>query len=187
MTDQTRQARRRRYLIDAPSQLNVAFHVVGVLVLIGVLDAVAVFVLSDPSLQGTRSLADVSLLLLAVHAGCVLLGGAFLFWIVVKLTHRYAGPAFVMQRALVGMRKGDFGQRLSLRMTDYHGELAEAMNDLRSEIAAREVKNARVLHRLERGLKEQDDRAVQASLHSLGLALPIPPLRRHDDPARQIA
>lgn len=191
MTEQTSQARRRRYLIDGASQLRIAFHILGVVLLIGVLDAVAVYVVSDPSVQGMQSLVDTRLLLLGVHAACLLLGGAFLFWIVVKETHRYAGPAFVMQRALEGMRKGDYGQRLSLRTTDYHNDLAAALDELRSEFAAREVKNARTLHRLERGLEDQDDHAIRASLRSLGMALPTPPLRRHGDrlgeAARKIA
>lgn len=186
MSEQTEQARRRRYLVDGASQLRVACHIVAVMVLVGVLDAVVVYVISDPSVEGNRGLADSRLLLLAVHAASVLLGGAFLFWIVVKLTHRYAGPAFVMRRALVGMSNGDYGHRLSLRTSDYHSELAAALDDLRSEIAAREVQNARAVHRLKRGIDEQDDKAVEASLHSLGMALPTPPLRRQDD-QRQIA
>ena len=188
MSVQTRQARRRRYLIDGPSQCKVAISVVAVVLCIGLLDALAVFVISDPSVRGMERLVSVRWALFAVHGVALLLGGGFLFWITIKQTHRYVGPAFVMKRALSAMRTGDYGQRLSLRQTDYHGDLAEAIDALRSEIAARDVDNARTLHRLQRGIDEGDDYAVRDALRALGAALPALPQRRHDDePVRRSA
>jgi hypothetical protein len=187
MSVQTRQARRRRYLIDGASQLKVATTITAVLLLVGLLDALAVFVLADPSLSGTERLADVQPILLVVHSICLALGGIFLFWIVVKQTHRYVGPAYVMRRALDGMRKGEYGCRLSLRTSDYHVELAQALDELRTEIASRDVDNARTLSRLERGIEENDVYAIRDALRALGSALPALPQRRHDDPLRQSA
>ena len=182
MSGQPRQARRRCYLIDGASQLKVAVSLVSVLLVVGLLDALAVFVLADPGVRGMDRLVELRWVLFAVHGVALVLGGAFLFWITIKQTHRYAGPAFVMKRALRAMQQGDYGQRLSLRATDYHNELAEVIDDLRSEMATRDVDQARTLHRLQRALDEGDEFAAREAMRQLGTALPALPQRRHDDP-----
>ena len=183
MPDSQTSARRHQYLIDRPSQIATAWRVFGVLALIGVLYAGAVVVLSGPDAHGGDSLATSAALLLTVHASCMVLGGALLLWTLVRLTHRYAGPAHVMKDALAGMRKGEYGMRLSLRDGDFLVELADEIEALRCEIATRDVAHMRTVHRLERALEEHDDPAVIDALRVLGGSLPSMPPKLDRQPA----
>lgn len=177
MTESNEPARRRRYLIERTSQLSFVARITLVLLGLGVVEGLGFFVLAGGE-WGSQTLEGALPLLLGVHAAAILVGGTFLGWVVIKLTHRYVGPAFVMGRALAGIRRGEYGHRLKLRHTDYLEDLAKEIEDLREEIAKRDVQQARSLHRLERSLDEDDTSAIRDSLRALGSALPAMPRRR---------
>ena len=91
------------------------------------------------------------------------------------------------QGALEGIREGDYGRRLSLRESDYLRGLAASLDELRKEIARRDVEHARTLHQLKKGLDAEDASSVQDSLRALSDALPAIPQRRFDDAERRSA
>ncbi len=71
------------------------------------------------------------------------------------LTHRMAGPAQVIERAVRAMRDGDYGQRLALRPGDYLQSLAEAVFELRDELASSEDLRQQAAQKLAATLKAE--------------------------------
>ena len=157
----------RRYLLDRPSQISVTVHLLSVLAGIGLLYAVAVYVLLPSDLLDRKSMMQLRKILLGVHTAYFVVGGAILAVMALLLTHRYAGPAFVMQRAVQAMRQGDYSSRLNLRLRDFHKPLAKELALLRDELAAKEAARSELLRELERALdagKEPHVRALLAQL-----------------------
>ena len=143
----------RRYLLDARPQLTFAALVLCVLAGIGLLYASAVYFLADTELLRDRPVEEVRTVLLIVHTAYFVVGGAILFVTVLLLTHRFVGPAYVMQRAVAGMRRGDYSARLGLRKRDSHRAAVAELRLLRDELAEREDARREMLQRLERFLE----------------------------------
>jgi hypothetical protein len=157
----------RRYLLDRPSQMTVTIHLLCVLAGIGLLYAVAVYALLGSELLSGWTAAELRRVLLGVHTAYFVVGGTVLALVALLLTHRYAGPAFVMQRAVQAMREGDYTSRLELRRHDFHKPLATELALLRDELAAREEGRAKLLGELEQSLDAGDEAATRALLAKL--------------------
>lgn len=146
----------RRYLIDRPSQVSVALHVAGVIAGIGLLYAFAVFVVLGSDTFRGKTVGESRLMLLAVHTGYFVIGGAILVVLVLLLTHRFAGPGYVMRQAVERMRRGDYSARLNLRPRDYHKDLARQLTLLQEELAERDRAHAEPLRGLEQASSDGD-------------------------------
>ncbi|HEX5138074.1 MAG TPA: hypothetical protein VFY93_13945, partial [Planctomycetota bacterium] len=81
----------------------------------------------------------------------LLLAAALLGVVALLITHRIAGPAFVVERALRGMTRGDHSARLELRRRDYLKPLAAAVEELRAELARRAAACDELKAALDRG------------------------------------
>jgi len=178
--------RRRRYLVDAGLQVAIALQLLGVLAGIGLLYTVGLFVLPDESALGALAPAELRRVLLKANAIYFALGGAIICVLAILLTHRPAGPALVLRRAVEAMRRGDFDERLSLRRRDYFKPLAAALAELRADLLARDEERARALADLSRCLEEGDIEAARelvARLRSLD-ARPLAEARREGGDAQ---
>ncbi len=157
----------RRYLLDRQSQMSVTIQLLTVLACIGLLYAVAVYVLLGSELLDGKSMSELRRVLLGVHTAYFVVGGTILALAALLLTHRYAGPAFVMQRAVKAMRQQDYTSRLNLRVRDFHKPLAKELALLRDELAAREESRAGLLRDLERSLDAGDEPTARSLLTQL--------------------
>ena len=157
----------RRYLLDRPSQMSVTIHLLSVLAGVGLLYAVAVYVLLGSELLDGKSMAELRRVLLGVHTAYFVVGGTILALTALLLTHRYAGPAFVMQRAVHAMRQRDYSSRLHLRLRDFHKPLAQELALLRDELAAQATLRTDLLRELERTLDAGDESHARTVLAKL--------------------
>lgn len=164
----------RRYLLDRSSQIPVVLYIVGTVAGIGLLYAFAVFVLLGSEAMADKSIAENRYLMLTVHAAYSIVGGAILFVLVLLLTHRFTGPAFVMRRAIKCMRKGDYSERLKLRPRDYHKELAQQLALLQKELAVREHAQAELLRDIAQALEEGDLERARYALSGQATPAPTP-------------
>ena len=137
---------RRIYLVDRKLQLTVAAQLLGVLAGVAALFVVGVLVVSGGRTDGLTA-GDV----LRANLIYFVLAAAILCVVALLITHRIAGPAFVVERALRGMRRGDFSQRLELRRRDYLKPLALAVEELREELQRREQACEELKGALDRG------------------------------------
>ena len=120
-------------MVDRKLQLAVAAQLLGVLAGVAALYAVGVLVLSGGGGSEGLTARDV----LRANVIYFALAAAILGVVALLITHRIAGPAFVVERALRGMTKGDHTARLELRKRDYLKPLAAAVEELRAELDRR--------------------------------------------------
>lgn len=162
--------RRRQFDLDDPSQSSVLLHVLTILAGTGLAAAITVLTLSHGSLLGGDTVAEALPILLVALAGSLILAALITIPVVLRLTHRYVGPALVMRRALQGIRRGDYGCRLRLRRQDYLKGLAREIDAHRDDIARRDVEHARLLHGIKHRLDDGDVIAARVFLqwHSAG-------------------
>ncbi len=85
----------------------------------------------------------------------LLVGIAILVVVSLLLTHRIAGPAFVLERALRAMLRRDYSARIHLRRRDYLKPLAASVEELRVELERRREILDAVRDALEEGSVEK--------------------------------
>jgi hypothetical protein len=167
--------RRRQYVIDGPMQYGAAAQLLVGLGLIGLLFGVGMFVfLGDGAMSG-MNLTVIREFLLMANAIYFVLAAVILAVLTLLLTHRFAGPAYVMDQAAKGMLKGDYGRRLALRKRDYMKGLAGTLTELRSTWVKHEEESQQTLEQIQRCLQEQryeDAEKFVAELRSKRLVRP---------------
>jgi len=159
--------RRRMFVLDDPSQSSSILCVLGVLAAGALFGAVAFWLLTGTSVLGRSTVAHAAPALIAALLGCFIVTGLVAAPVVMRLTHRFVGPAHVMRRALHGMRLGDYGCRLKLRHGDFLKALAREIDLHRSDIARRDVERAQLLTQLLRLLELGDAEGARARLEHL--------------------
>ena len=156
--------RRWRYLIDPGLQLALALPMAGVLLGVAVSYLLAVYLLFDQaSLQAMTGEETRSMFMRAN----LLFGGYALIFVTaggVLLLHRIAGPALIIERAVRGMRDGEYDHRLSLRPRDGLKSLASAVAELRSDLCEREERHQALLKELVGHLAADDVAAARELL-----------------------
>lgn len=135
---------RRNYIVDREFQLGVATAGATVVVVFGLLLAGAIFLLpNDGFLDGLRG-DQVKSLLVGTHAAYYLLVAGWIVVGMILVTHRVAGPAMVLQRAVEAFKDGNYDARLNLRKRDYLKTLARSMGDLGAELERRDEAHERL-------------------------------------------
>jgi len=141
--------RRWRYVVDWRAQFGTALQIVGVLAAICLICAVGVnFVKSNEALEAMAPEAIRNFLFRATSVQFVI-NAITLTILAVYLTHRFAGPAFVLERAVRESLKGDHSRPVKLRERDYLKPLAGAVEELRHRAEDQERLIAEVTARLE--------------------------------------
>jgi hypothetical protein len=113
--------------------------------------------------------------LLVANATYFILAAGILTLLTILLTHRFAGPAYVMKEVIEGMLEGDYGRRLSLRKKDYLKDLAVPLDQLRHTWVRHEENSRQTLENLEGALASGDVEAAQALVKELQDALLVKP------------
>lgn len=168
--------RRRTLVVDPRYQLRVAGAAAGLMLVGALLFAGAIHLETlrlqevvtqhDPdiarALQGQGSL---DILLMAV-IGVALTLGALLLALVE--THRVAGPALSLKRALERIQAGDYTSSVQLRRGDRLHTLSASVNELREALAKGTAEEAEILEsladRVDAAKSEEDAAAIGAEL-----------------------
>ena len=156
---------RRQYVIDRPLQMGIAGYLAAGLGGVALLCAAALYVFLGG--QAVPGLDPLRRFLLVANATYFILAAGILTLLTILLTHRFAGPAFVMKGAIDGMLEGDFGKRLSLRKKDYLKELAASIDLLRHTWVRHEQASRLTLERLEKALASGDVEAAKGLVKDL--------------------
>lgn len=139
--------RRLIYMVDRKLQLAVAAQLLGVLAGVAVLYVVGLLVLAGGGGSDGLTAGEV----LRANLIYFVLAAAILGVVALLITHRIAGPAFVVERAVRGMTRGDHTARLELRKRDYLKPLAAAVEELRAELDRRAHVGEELKAALDRG------------------------------------
>jgi len=160
----SKRIRRKKFLISRRAQLVVAMWLMGTMVGMGLLYAIALRILPSDQLEAMNG-QELQAFLTKTSAIYFGLATAMLGTLAIIMTHRIAGPVFVIHRAISGMREGDFSPRLSLRRKDHLKELAAEVSALRDEMKARDQK----VHDLRACLDEGDLEGSREIFASMGV------------------
>jgi len=158
---------RKQYVVDRTLQWGIAWRLLVTLLGVAALYGLGVHLLLDDGSLQTRGPAEIRNLLLTATAGYFLLGIAVVAIVALLLTHRVAGPKYVLASALDGMLAGDYQRRLKLRRGDYLQDLAERLEEVRGAWVAREQEVARAVLEGRRALDAGDLEGVRAGLARL--------------------
>jgi len=148
--------RRRRFLVDKRLQFAIAAQILGVVAGMALLYVLGLFVLPAGGGLVERDPEELRALLLRTNLIYFLLGSAILAVATILITHRLAGPAFVIRRVVDAMRRGVFDERLKLRRRDYFKPLAHSVRLLRDELCAQRERRTALLARLSRCIEGGD-------------------------------
>jgi hypothetical protein len=99
-----------------------------------------------------------------------------LFTVALLLTHRIAGPALVIERAIRGTMKGEYEHRLKLRKRDHLQPLAGAILEWRDNLASGYETQQGLLKDLGNCLEEGDTDGAKEVLSQLKASVP----QKHD-------
>jgi len=138
---------RRIYIVDGKLQLTVAAQLLGALAAVAVLYIVGLYLLSNGGGPEGLTAGEV----LRANLIYFVLAAAIMGVVAVLLMHRIAGPAFVVERAVRAMVRGDHTARLDLRKRDYLKPLAAAVEELRAELDRRARACEALTQALDRG------------------------------------
>ena len=159
--------KRERYFIDARLQLAVALPLLAVLGVVALAYAAAIYVLPGVgALKGMTAAETRSLFLRAniIYYGIAAVGVAA---VAIFVTHRMAGPALVIERAVRALRRGEFEQRLGLRPGDSLRSLADAVTELRGHLVEQAERRQHLLGELASRLDANDLAAARELLVQL--------------------
>ena len=134
MSAKPKRFKRRIFLVDTRIQMTLGLYVVAVMLGIGALYAVAFVVLPSSEALVNMDSAQTRDVLIRGTAVYFALATAILFTVTLLLTHRIAGPVFVIERCLRAMVAGDYSVRVSLRKRDQLKSLAGLVEELRLKI-----------------------------------------------------
>lgn len=167
--------RRRQYVIDRETQFAVVLQA-----LLGIGAALVLYLCGRMLFMGENAMdmlqrEDVRPYLLAANAIYFVVVTAVLVGVLLHATHKFAGPAYVMKKALEGILQGDYDRRLSLRQGDFQKDLARTLSQVRDHWRRREESWTETVARLEACLADGDleqARALLESLHEQAQARP---------------
>lgn len=151
---------RKKFLVDPSVQVPLAVAVIGTVVAFTALYLATVLILgADGSTLDDPSSRAATRLGVAVTGAYFLLVLVAVTVVIIRMTHRFAGPARVLEQTVRGMLRGDFEQRITLRTKDTLQPLSAALSEVqqrwRLEREGRGEFHRRLGEALERGDLEE--------------------------------
>lgn len=154
---------RKRLVVDKKWQLSVTAGIGGFALAAGVLCLLGTYVLSIADPVDRLSGQEMAMLALAVTGGYFAIVITFLVVAAIRITHRVAGPALVIGRALAALREGRYDSRLTLRKGDYLQEVAAEAKRLTEQLQRQRDDHERIRSEIAAAV-ERGDRAVALKL-----------------------
>ncbi len=146
--DSQRSHKRERYLIDTRLQLSLALPLLATLGVVALAYVAAIYVIPGGSALKAMTAEETRALFLRANVVYFGIAAAAIVAVAIYLSHRIAGPAFVVERALRAMRGGDYGERLSLRPNDLLQPLAKVTTELRDALVAQDADRRQLVKEL---------------------------------------
>ena len=128
-------SQRRKHVVDVRAQVGVALRILAPVAAVSLMSGAAVLLFLRRDDTTILHVADLQRFLWIANGIYFVLLVSVLTVASLILTHRWAGPALVIQDALDGMRRGDHTQRLELRRSDYLKGVASRLAALREDLA----------------------------------------------------
>ncbi len=159
--------KRTHYFIDARMQLALVLPLLAVLAIVGLAYVAAIYLLPGGVALQTLTAEETHQLFrranTTYYAITVVMVGA----VAIFLTHRIAGPARIIERALRDLLRGDRDQRIALRPDDSLQSLATTVNELSSQLQEQETRRAKLIQEIDSHLATDNVAAARELLTEL--------------------
>ena len=159
-------------IVDKQLQLSLALKLTLAMTAIAALYALALYVLPAAGSLDRMDALETRQFFLYTNTIYFALATGILFTLALLLTHRIAGAAFVIERAIRATMSGDFSQRLKLRTRDYLKPLAATISEWRDHLQKTQTEQRECVADLERCLAEGDTDAAKELVTKLAAMLP---------------
>ena len=161
---------RERYFVDPRLQLTLALPMLAILVVVALAYVAAIYLLPGQAVLDTMTAEETRSLFLRANLTYFGLAGAALATSAIYLTHRIAGPAGVIERAVRSMQCGGDPPRLTLRPRDSLGSLATAVTELNNRLREREEQRRQIIEEVAARLDANDLAEARKLLVQLGVS-----------------
>jgi methyl-accepting chemotaxis protein len=154
---------RKQFLVEPSIQMPLMVSVLGTVVAFSALYLATILILgADGSTLDDPSSRAATRLGVAVTGAYFLLVLVAVAVVVIRMTHRFAGPARVLERAVRAMLEGDFGQRMAVRSKDMLRSLSAALLEVQTRWSREREQLAEFRGRLAEALEKGDLEAARA-------------------------
>ncbi len=140
--------KRERYFVDPRLQLAVLAPLLTIMGMVAIAYVASITLLQGDPAREVLALEETRTLFLRANGVTFIIAVAGVGAVAIFLTHRVAGPAGVIERAVRGLKNGEYSQRLSLRPHDYLKPVALAVTDLRNHLRAQDERRRQLLEAL---------------------------------------
>ena len=167
---------RERYFVDPQLQLTLALPMLAILGVVALAYVAAIYLLPGQAALDTMTAEETRSLFLRANLIYFGLAGAALATSAIYLTHRIAGPAGVIERAVRSMQHGGEPSRLALRPRDSLGSLAAAVSELHNRLREQDEQRRQLIEEVAARLDANDLAEARKLLVQLGVSeAPSPP------------
>jgi prepilin-type N-terminal cleavage/methylation domain-containing protein len=148
-------------------QLALVGPLLAVLVIVGLAYVAAIYLLPGKMVLETMTAQETRQMFLRANTTYYAIATVLLTAVAIFLTHRIAGPAQIIERALRGLVRGEKNQRIALRPGDSLTSLAAAVNELSSELREHEARRTKLIQEIDSRLEADDVEAARELLVEL--------------------
>ena len=159
--------KRKRYIVDSRLQFAFALPMLAIVLTVALAYLAAIHVIPGEAARETMTAAETRTVLLRANVFYYAFTAVAVVCVALFVSHRIAGPAFVIERAVRAMGRGDFDDRLSLRPSDYLKSLASAVTELREQIRLEDQERRRLIAELAERLDANDIASAKQLLNDL--------------------
>jgi len=173
--------RRRTRIVDTKLQVSMAVALTGVMAGVAALYALGLYVLPSTGAMEAMNAEETRVFFLGTNLVYFAFATMVLFTVALMLTHRVAGPALVIERAIRGTMNQEFEHRLTLRKRDHLQPLAKTITEWRDQLKGTMAEQRRVAADLKNCIAEGDLEAAEELLAQLNATIPPEPQPETDD------
>jgi nitrogen fixation/metabolism regulation signal transduction histidine kinase len=152
---------RRKYILDRKWQLSVSLSFALVALAAAAVHLFLLVKVADQDPIEKLSGDEIGILSVGANLLYALLTIGGVLFVGIRHTHKVAGPAMVLERAVRAMNQGQFDSRLSLRKGDYLQELAGAIKELSTKMQTDRELVRELSAKLCQALERNDQRAAR--------------------------
>ena len=162
-------SQRERYFVDPRLQLAVLVPLLTIMGMVAIACIASITLLLGDPARKALTVDETRTLFLRANGVYFIIAVVGVGAVAIFLTHRVAGPAGVIERAVRGLKNGEYSQRLSLRPHDYLKPVALAVTDLRNHLRAQDEHRRQLLEALATCLDAGDLTEARNLIAQLGL------------------
>jgi len=171
--------RRKTYIVDKPYQYGMIFTLLGAMMVTAFLIVSSYFVLPAAEIFEQLSGEQIRDIILKLNGSFFGITLTVAGMIMLLLSHRVAGPAMVLKRAVRGFLRHDYSERTKLRKKDYLQDLSALLSELGQHLELQDSARQDFVAAMQSSLDQQDLEGARSTLAEFAASQALP--SEHED------